>query len=562
MSTTAIQAGNGNRGAGALPGSSDSVTVRRGDTLSAIAERHGVSLEALLAANPQIRNPDRIFVGDRIELPQAERSVSVQRGDTLAGIAARFGVGLDALIAANPQLRDPDLIFPGELLRLPAAAAATPAAPAPGTPAPAAAPAGRIEPGRLPDTAGLTEGQRFDLYAAQVQQHGDAAVQADLAAGRRVILALRNDTATRINEGRGAYDDRMVVLWRDAAGQGHAVELRANTEPSGQYEPGGPYTRRAIGGDYNGDGRGDQGRLADGSYAFTRGSFLGARALLAGNDQVTERDTNHNGRFDDGVRAARGDYGMHIHIGGQGNTGSAGCLTLPPAEHARLFEALGSQNTVRAVVLNTARLEAAAPAAEAIPAPAPAAGSRTLTEADWQRAAQTLGVDVATIKAVAEVEASRSGFLADGRPKILFEAHQFSERTGGRFDRSHPGISSPRWNRDLYVGGAGEHTRLAEALALDRTAALESASWGRFQIMGFNHEAAGFANVDDFVAAMRQGEGRQLDAFVNFIRADAAMHRALQAHDWAGFAERYNGERYAENQYDTRLADAYRRHAH
>ena len=560
MSTTAIQAGSSTRGAGTLASSSDSITVRRGDTLSAIAERHGVSLQALLEANPQIRNPDRIFVGDRIELPAAERSVTVQRGDTLAGIAARFGVALDALIAANPQLRDPDLIFPGELLRLPSAAA--PAAPA-GTPAPRPDAAGRIMPGRLPDTAGLTEGQRFELYAAQVQQHGDAAVQADLAAGRRVILALRNDTDTRINTGRGAYDDRMVVLWRDASGQGHAVELRANTEPSGQYEPGGPYTRRAIGGDYNGDGRGDQGRLADGTYAFTRGSFLGARALLAGNDQVTERDTNHNGRFDDGVRTARGSYGMHIHIGGQGNTGSAGCLTLPPAEHARLFEALGSQNTVRAVVLNTARLEA--PAAAAEPAPAPAAtttGSRTLTEADWQRAAQTLGVDVATIKAVAEVEASRSGFLADGRPKILFEAHQFSERTGGRFDRSHPGISSPRWNRDLYVGGAGEHTRLAEALALDPTAALESASWGRFQIMGFNHEAAGFANVEDFVADMRQGEGRQLDAFVNFIRADATMHRALQAHDWAGFAERYNGERYAENQYDTRLAEAYRRHAH
>jgi LysM repeat protein len=559
MSTPAIHTGAATRHAASLA-DADTVTVKRGDTLSDIAQRHGVSLQALITANPQISDPDRIFVGQRINLPDAPANVTVQRGDTLSGIAARHGVSVEALARAN-GISDPDLIFPGDRLRIPTPAAAPDSTPPP-TPAPAGTPiAGRVQPGRLPDTAGLTEAQRYDLYAAQVQQFGSAEAKADLAAGRRVILALRNDTDTRANRGLGVYDDRMVVLWRDGNGTRHAEELRANTDPSGQYEPGGPYTRRAVGGNYGGDARGDQGRLADGTYTHTRGTFLGARALMAGNDQVTERDTNHNGRFDDGVRTARGSYGMHIHIGGQNNTYSAGCLTLAPAEHARLFEALGGQNTVRTVVVNTRRLEASAePAAPS--APAGGTGSRTLTEADWQRAAQALGVDVAAIKAVAQVEAPGSGFLADGRPKILFEAHQFSDRTGGRYDRSHPGISSPRWNRDLYVGGAGEHTRLAEAMALNRTAALESASWGRFQIMGFNHRAAGYSNVEDFVAAMRQGEGRQLDAFVSFIRADPAMHRALQRHDWAAFARAYNGEGYAANQYDTRMADAYRRLAH
>ncbi len=546
-----------------LPGSS--VQVQRGDTLSAIAQRHGVSLQALIDANPQIANPNVIHVGERINLPGAQRTVSVRPGDTLDAIARRLGTTVDALVRAN-GIDNPNLIYPGDVLRVPGTArggtAPTPPA-APGAPAAPTAPAGRGTPGQLPDTAGLDEAQRYELYAAQVQQFGDAGAQADLAAGRRVILALRNDTDTRANRGLGAYDDRMVVLWRGADGTRHAVELSANTDPSGQYEDGGPYTRRAVGGNYGGDARGDQGRLADGTYVHTRGSFLGAQALLGGNDQVTERDTNHNGRFDDGVRTARGSYGMHIHVGGRNNTYSAGCLTLDPAEHARLFNALGGQNTVRTVVVNTARLEATvAPAAEGgVPAVRPQ-GGQGLTEADWQRAASALGVDVAAIKAVAEVEASRSGFLADGRPKILFEAHQFSDRTDGRFDRSHPGISSPRWNRDLYVGGAGEHTRLQEAMALDRGAALESASWGRFQIMGFNHEAAGFGNVEDFVAAMRQDEGRQLDAFVSFIRSDPSMHRALQDHDWAGFAAAYNGSGYAANQYDTRIADAYQRLSH
>jgi N-acetylmuramidase/LysM domain len=489
----------------------------------------------------------------------------VRPGDTLSGIAERHGTTVAALVQAN-GIADPNLIFPGDALRLPGRAAPTaPSAPAAAPDAPAAVPEGRVQPGRLPDTTGLSEAQRYDLYAAQVQQFGDAGAQADLAAGRRVIVSLRQDTSTLANEGRGVYDDRMVVLWRDADGTRHAVELAANTDPSGQYEDGGPYMRRAVGGNYGGDARGDQGRLVEGTYVHTRGSFLGATALMAGSDQVTERDTNHDGRFTEGVRTDRGAYGMHIHIGGQNNTYSAGCLTLAPAEHARLFEALGSQNTVRTVLVDTRSLTpsaaASAPTAPAAPA-TPATAGAPLTDADWQRAATALGVDVAAIRAVAEVEARRSGFLEDGRPKILFEAHQFSDRTGGRFNRSHPDISSPRWNRDLYVGGAGEYPRLERAMALDRTAALESASWGRFQIMGFNHEAAGFADVESFVAAMRHSEGRQLDAFVNFIRSDPAMHRALQQHDWAGFAYRYNGEGYAANQYDTRMAEAYRRFAH
>ena len=44
-------------------------TVRPGDTLSEIAERFGVSLDALIAANPQITDPDRIFPGQVIVIP-------------------------------------------------------------------------------------------------------------------------------------------------------------------------------------------------------------------------------------------------------------------------------------------------------------------------------------------------------------------------------------------------------------------------------------------------------------------------------------------------------------
>lgn len=184
-----------------------------------------------------------------------------------------------------------------------------------------------------------------------------------------------------------------------------------------------------------------------------------------------------------------------------------------------------------------------------------------LTDADWQQAADALGIDVASLRAVVEVESPKGAFLPDGRPTILFEAHQFSRRTGRIYDQSHPNISSRTWNRRLYAGGAGEYPRLDAAIAHNRDAALQAASWGRFQIMGFNYRRAGYANVEDFVTAMRSSERGQLDAFSSFIRTDPSLHRALQNRDWTTFARLYNGKEYWKNSYDTKIAAAYQRYS-
>ena len=200
------------------------------------------------------------------------------------------------------------------------------------------------------------------------------------------------------------------------------------------------------------------------------------------------------------------------------------------------------------------------PIVASTPAGAP---QRGITEAQYAAVASALGVDVAAIKAVAEVEASGDGLLASGKPKVLFEAHVFHRLTDGRYDSTQPKLSSPHWNRSLY-GAGGEHQwdRLDQARALDENAALQSASWGRFQIMGFNSQKAGFDSLSSFVTAMKSGEGEHLRAFANFIQSDSTMLTALRNHDWANFALRYNGEGYAANQYDTKMAEAYARYAH
>lgn len=181
-----------------------------------------------------------------------------------------------------------------------------------------------------------------------------------------------------------------------------------------------------------------------------------------------------------------------------------------------------------------------------------------LEREDYERAAERLGCEVAAVHAVVEVEASGSGFLDDGRCKILFEAHWFSRFTAGRYDLTHPQISSPFWDSALYIGGGGEWSRLNAAISLDAEAALKSASWGLFQIMGFNHGKCGFAKVTTFVDAMKRSEAEHLAAFVEFVAA-AGLDDELRRLDWAGFAYGYNGPGYRQNDYDGKLARAYRR---
>jgi hypothetical protein len=172
-------------------------------------------------------------------------------------------------------------------------------------------------------------------------------------------------------------------------------------------------------------------------------------------------------------------------------------------------------------------------------------------------AAKAIGCDEAAIRAVIAVE-SHGGFLADNRPKILFERHYFHRLTNGKFDKSDPDICSAQAGG--YKGGVAEWDRMDRAIKLDRQAALKSASWGAFQIMGANHQAAGFADVESFCHAMCQSEDDQLKAFVGFVKANH-LDDELCRRDWAGFARGYNGPGYRQFNYDNKLQAAYVYHA-
>lgn len=82
-----------------------------------------------------------------------------------------------------------------------------------------------------------------------------------------------------------------------------------------------------------------------------------------------------------------------------------------------------------------------------------------------------------------------------GRPKILIERHWFSRLTQGQFNVQAPDISNAT-SGGYGAGGAFQYERLAKVIAMNRTAALKSTSWGLGQVMGFNAAKLGFANVN------------------------------------------------------------------
>lgn len=187
-----------------------------------------------------------------------------------------------------------------------------------------------------------------------------------------------------------------------------------------------------------------------------------------------------------------------------------------------------------------------------------------LSAADFQASATHLGVEVAAIRAIAAVESGgRSGYGPGGRPVLRYELHIFQGRTQGVYHKTHPQLSQPTLaagNPYHHGGQNNEYSLLYGAMILRNRylAAWESASWGMFQVMGFNHN--GFSDVAGFVAAMYQSEANQMKSFLAFCKDHGLVH-ALKTHDWAHFARGYNGKDYAVNHYDTNIAAAYARFA-
>ncbi len=218
-----------------------------------------------------------------------------------------------------------------------------------------------------------TPKQAFDSYSAIFWRFGTTEARFDQRFGRLVLLALRKESSTIANRGKGSYDDLVVVMRRTG-------RFRELTSFPICTEPGAQYSQRASGGDarykgvkfskadgvdINKDGIKDAGRLTEGTYQYfeKKGGFLGDRAFQVKATQVAERDTDGDGRFtqDDPSRIDPSGAGtsMYIHRGGadnvlEPNTWSAGCQTIPKNRYPTFLKAVGTPGAFYYVLVNAA----------------------------------------------------------------------------------------------------------------------------------------------------------------------------------------------------------------
>ena len=184
---------------------------------------------------------------------------------------------------------------------------------------------------------------------------------------------------------------------------------------------------------------------------------------------------------------------------------------------------------------------------------------KRLDDIDLPRMGKLIGVGEKEIHAVLDVESVGRGFDSQNRPVILFEPHVFYRLLRAKDQTKlkkavELGLAYPSWGEKPYPKDS--YPRLIQACLIDEEIALQSASWGLGQIMGFNHTMAGYKSAKAMVEHFKLDEENHLEAMIKFI-ISAGLDDELRAHDWRGFARGYNGAGYAKNNYHTKLAASY-----
>jgi murein DD-endopeptidase MepM/ murein hydrolase activator NlpD len=148
-------------------------------------------VDALMDANPEISNRNRIRAGQTITIPTGGKTVIVQRGDTLGQIAAKNNTSVDALMAANKDIRNANQNYPGQVVRI----AGAEARPAPKVQSPQAPVAPKAPIGQTP----ANTASKPNTTTTVKLQTGTSAIPADKADLYRRVGDI-------ISHGEGKYE--------------------------------------------------------------------------------------------------------------------------------------------------------------------------------------------------------------------------------------------------------------------------------------------------------------------------------------------------------------------
>jgi len=167
--------------------------------------------------------------------------------------------------------------------------------------------------------------------------------------------------------------------------------------------------------------------------------------------------------------------------------------------------------------------------------------------------ARRLGIDPNVLGAVILTESSGRGMI-NNKLVIRFEAHWFNYNSDNEYSQFFNYNSKKPWTEQQYRinkkaqwidihnnGQTGEYAAFDFALDKNETASYESISMGMGQIMGFNHQAAGFSSAKDMYLSFSKGSKEQVNGMIKFIENNKSMLNALKTKDYSKFVQLYNG---------------------
>lgn len=191
-----------------------------------------------------------------------------------------------------------------------------------------------------------------------------------------------------------------------------------------------------------------------------------------------------------------------------------------------------------------------------------------LTDEDYKEVADYLGIEIAAIKAVSDIEAGKShkGFASPGVPIINFDLSIFNKLlrrakfNPAKYRKKYP-IAFSRVNVRKYgTYSKAQFVRLENARKINENIANESTFWGMFQIGGFNWRKCGVSSINEFIEKMSESEYMQLYLFAEFIK-NSDMVKYLKNKNWRSFSIAYNGPSAISKGYNKRIAKAYAKYS-
>ena len=174
-----------------------------------------------------------------------------------------------------------------------------------------------------------------------------------------------------------------------------------------------------------------------------------------------------------------------------------------------------------------------------------------INDNDYATTAKDLGVEKEVLMAIASQESKHTSFKAVKQATILFERHKmywllikkgYTKASVDALSKKYPSIVN---KSDGGYNDMTSYEKLKIAKSIDYSCAVQSCSWGKFQVMGLNY-ANLYSSPMELEKAMNMCELQQFKYFVSYLKNTSGMVDALKNKNWERIATLYNGPKWKD----------------